>query len=88
MNNLNIADVANQMIPLTYFRRNAGVVFDKLSTIGQFIILRDGLPIATLNSISSAIDWDDFMEKVRISRSFKGKRGNLSAMIAKDRQNH
>lgn len=33
-------------------------------------------------------DWDKIWSAVRLARSFKGKRGNLSAMIAKDRESH
>lgn len=32
--------------------------------------------------------WNNLWEKIKISRSFVGKRGNLSAIIAEDRQNH
>lgn len=32
--------------------------------------------------------WDDLWQKIRISRSFIGKEGNLSEIIAKDRHNH
>lgn len=85
---MDIANVANQMIPLTYFRRNAGEVFEKLSFLGQLIILKDGQPIATLNSLPQSFDWQGFRQKVERARSFTGKRGNLSAMIAEDRQNH
>lgn len=89
---MNISDIANQMIPLTYFRRNAGEVLEKLTDLGQLIIIKDGKPVATLTSVSptiqSSINWSKFLEKVRLSRSFVGKRGNLSAVIANDRQNH
>lgn len=34
------------------------------------------------------IDWDEFLAKVQLARSFWGKRGNLSAMIVADRENH
>ena len=34
------------------------------------------------------IDYDDFYTKMQLARSFKGKRGNLSAMIASDREAH
>ena len=89
---MDILDVANQMVPLTYFRRNAGAVLEKLSTLSQLIIIKDGKPVATLTSISpvvqNSINWNSFMKKVKLSRSFVGKRGNLSAIIAKDRQNH
>jgi len=33
-------------------------------------------------------DWDKFERKIAIARSFRGERGNLSAMIAEDRRSH
>jgi hypothetical protein len=33
-------------------------------------------------------DWDKFERKIAIARSFKGERGNLSAMIVEDRRSH
>lgn len=35
-----------------------------------------------------AIDWSETWRKINLARSFKGKRGNLSAMIAEDRESH
>ena len=67
---MDILDVANQMVPLTYFRRNAGAVLEKLSTLSQLIIIKDGKPVATLTSISpvvqNSINWNRFMEKVKL----------------------
>jgi bifunctional DNA-binding transcriptional regulator/antitoxin component of YhaV-PrlF toxin-antitoxin module len=37
---------------------------------------------------SDAPDWDDIWRKIRLVRSFKGKRGNLSRFIARDRYSH
>lgn len=34
------------------------------------------------------IDWEGFFSKVQLARSFKGKRGNLSSIVAEDRENH
>lgn len=34
------------------------------------------------------IDWNEVWRKIELARSFKGKRGNLSAMIAEDRDSH
>ena len=87
-----ITDIANQMVPLTYFRRNAGDVLNKLADLGQLIIIKDGKPVATLTAVSSRVQdtvhWDKFLKNVRVSRSFTGKRGNLSAIVASDRQDH
>ena len=38
--------------------------------------------------VKTAIDWDKVWRGIELARSFKGKRGNLSAMIAKDRESH
>ncbi len=83
-----INEFNNRIVPLTYFRRNAGEVFDKLSSLGQLIIIKDGQPIARLSSIPSSLDWRNLEAKINISRSFVGKKGNLSALIAQDRQDH
>jgi bifunctional DNA-binding transcriptional regulator/antitoxin component of YhaV-PrlF toxin-antitoxin module len=34
------------------------------------------------------IDWKNIWNQIELSRSFKGKRGNLSEFIAEDRQSH
>lgn len=34
------------------------------------------------------VDWNDVWRRIELARSFKGKRGNLSAMIAEDRYSH
>ncbi|PIU03755.1 hypothetical protein COT44_01620 [Candidatus Shapirobacteria bacterium CG08_land_8_20_14_0_20_39_18] len=34
------------------------------------------------------INWKNIWEKIKLSHSFKGKKGNLSQFIAKDRQTH
>lgn len=35
-----------------------------------------------------AINWNDIWHNIELARSFKGKHGNLSQMIAEDRENH
>ncbi len=34
------------------------------------------------------VDWEQIENNIALLRSFKGKRGNLSAFIAKDRERH
>ena len=34
------------------------------------------------------IDWTQIWDKIKLARSFKGERGNLSEFIFKDRVNH
>ncbi|MDP3724686.1 MAG: hypothetical protein Q8R11_03580 [bacterium] len=35
---------------------------------------------------SQRVDWESLWHAIDVSRSFQGKRGNLSAFIAKDRE--
>lgn len=37
---------------------------------------------------SKGINWGELLRKITLSRSFKGKRGNLSGMIGEDRETH
>lgn len=40
------------------------------------------------SKVTKNIDWDEFFSKVQLARSFKGKRGNLSLIVAGDREDH
>ena len=40
------------------------------------------------HGIRQQIDWDELWNKIELSRSFRGKRGNLSAFISEDRRRH
>ncbi len=46
-----IDDLTERLIPLTFFRRNAGEVLAKLQEMGELVVTRDGKPIARLSSI-------------------------------------
>ena len=37
---------------------------------------------------SQNVDWDKVWRGIQLARSFKGKRGNLSGLIAEDRETH
>lgn len=64
--------------------------------------LSDGSIVAVLSSLDEEIkimpyrevgkkgktDWEEVWGRIRVSRSFEGKRGNLSGFIAKDRALH
>lgn len=39
-------------------------------------------------SASDRVNWDEIWRKIKLTRSFKGKRGNLSRFIAEDRKHH
>ena len=49
---MDIANVANQMIPITYFRRNAGDVLNRLSQTKQLFITKDGIIRAIISDVS------------------------------------
>jgi len=48
---VNIEELTKHLIPLTYFRRNAGEILAKLEKMGTFILTKDGKPIAKLSTL-------------------------------------
>ncbi len=48
----------------------------------------DELRLTPHTKTMKPIDWDAFFSKIHLARSFRGKRGNLSAAVAEDRENH
>lgn len=44
--------------------------------------------ITPYTKAKKSIDWHGFLEKVQLARSFRGKRGNLSSVVAADRGSH
>jgi len=62
--------------------------------------LADGAVVAILSSLQrevkivpyqedvEIVDWNAVWGKIKLARSFKGERGNLSAFIFKDRTSH
>jgi len=72
ISNVDIAEFNNQTVPLTYFRRNAGEVFDRLARTSQLIITKGGKPVAIISNLAVTP---------------KGKQGiTATAGIWKDRQ--
>lgn len=74
-----INDFNNQTVPLTYFRRNAGEVFERLSKFKQLIITKDGKPLAIISDLlvspnskqgilSTAGAWKDRTDLSKIKR--------------------
>lgn len=49
-----ISELTDRLIPLTYFRRNAGKIFATLSQKGSLVLTKGGQPIAALVQLSSA----------------------------------
>ena len=48
---IGINELTERLLPLTYFRRNAGQVIKKLDKVGSVILTKDGKPIAELISL-------------------------------------
>jgi len=48
----------------------------------------DEVRIRPHSKAGRGMNWDDFLTKVQLARSFRGKRGNLSGMIVADRESH
>ena len=74
---LTIPDQVRDM--LTWLREGSVVGID---------IDREEVRIKPHSKVSKNIDWDGFFLKVQLARSFKGKRGNLSSIVAGDREDH
>ncbi len=53
LSTFDINEFNNQTVPLTYFRRNAGQVFTRLSQTSQLIITKDGKPLAIISNLST-----------------------------------
>lgn len=49
----------------------------------EMLILRPQAIVTT-----KGFDWDKILNKINLSRSFKGKNGDLSSFIIEDRSNH
>lgn len=50
LNSAQWEDFTQRLVPLTYFRRNAGAVLRKLSLHKSLILTKDGQPIAEISS--------------------------------------
>lgn len=48
----------------------------------------DAIVIRPASASKKTVDWDKLWNNIELSRSFKGKGGNLSEFIAKDREQH
>lgn len=44
--------------------------------------------ISPYKESAKPVDWKNIWDQIELSRSFKGKRGDLSAFIAEDRRSH
>lgn len=52
------------------------------------LIVREQEIILTPYTDQKKTNWDKIWQGIRLARSYKGKRGNLSNFISKDRQLH
>lgn len=63
----------------------------KENTVVTIVASPTGEIIIKPLSVSASSDkpnWDEIWRKIKLVRSFKGKRGNLSKFIAEDRYRH
>ncbi len=77
---LTIPDQVRQKF--SWLKENA-VVTIFASPMGEIIIK----PL-NIHASSDKPDWNEIWRKIKLVRSFKGKRGNLSKFIAEDRYRH
>ena len=64
---MDIDELTKRLLPLTYFRRNAGEVIENLQTTGTIILTKDGKPVAKLTSViqESKSDEEENLKKIK-----------------------
>ena len=55
---IDIEELTKRLLPVTYFRRNAGEIIEKLEKVGTIILTKDGKPVAKLTSLKKKKDFD------------------------------
>ncbi len=63
-----IEELSKKLLPLTYFRRNAGEVIEKLKTTGTIILTKDGKPVAKLTPLEKEAESDEEENLKKIKR--------------------
>ncbi len=48
-----IPELEKRLLPITEFRRNAGEILRRLPDMGEIILMKSGIPIATLSDFHS-----------------------------------
>lgn len=73
MDNLQtIEDFSKRLLPLTYFRRNAGEVMARLPKVGTFILTKDGKPVARLSILKEETKEGDIEKNIAKLKSLVG----------------
>lgn len=73
MDNLQtIEDFSKRLLPLTYFRRNAGKVMARLPKAGTFILTKDGKPVASLNVLKDETKEEEIAKNIAKLKSLAG----------------
>lgn len=67
-----IDDFAKKLLPLTYFRRNAGKVMAKLPKVGTFILTKDGKPVAKLSMLKDETKEENIEKNIAKLKSLAG----------------
>lgn len=72
---IDIEELTKRLLPLTYFRRNAGEVIKNLEKIGSLILTKDGRPVAKLTSLKEKAEKEqdeDIEENLKKLKKFAG----------------
>lgn len=73
MDNLQtIEDFSKRLLPLTYFRRNAGKVMARLPKVGTFILTKDGKPVAKLSILTEETKEENVEKNIAKLKSLAG----------------
>ena len=72
INESHLDQISERLVPLTYFRRNAGEILEKLPKVGSFILTKAGIPVAKLSILKKTIPQKYTEDKIKKLKSLAG----------------
>jgi bifunctional DNA-binding transcriptional regulator/antitoxin component of YhaV-PrlF toxin-antitoxin module len=64
------------------------ISWTKPKAVVKISVKKPNLITITPHNLKSDLDWDSLWNSINYVRGFRGKRGNLSEFIVKDRETH
>lgn len=58
------------------------------SVVAFWVFSKEEIRVIPYRGPKSAVDWRELWKKIQLARSIKGKQGNLSEFIVRDRSSH
>lgn len=65
---IDIDELTKRLLPLTYFRRNAGEIIGKLETLGTIILTKGGKPVAKLTPLKEKEESDEKENLLKVKK--------------------